>query len=106
MTAFSRSRRKGRRSWFSVAEPLFRFWSESRAAPWSRTRVGALTRWIEAISTLNGTLSGPAARLDPRLRFDPVGAQRALEHQIDQAGASALHPEVQHLVDLLRPATG
>ena len=49
-----RSRQEGRRSWYSLSEPLFRYWLEYRSAPWSQTRVGLIARLLEALGTSTG----------------------------------------------------
>ncbi len=45
------SRAVGRSSYFRLSEPLFRHWYEYRNSPWEETRVGWLSRLIEAVLT-------------------------------------------------------
>lgn len=47
------ARSRGRKTWYRIADPLFRCWLEQRFVPWERTRValalaGAPPPWLEA----------------------------------------------------------
>ncbi len=49
-----RHRTEGRRSWYTLSEPLFRHWLEYRTSPWEDTRVGWLGRLLEAVMGSEG----------------------------------------------------
>ncbi|MFT5582860.1 MAG: DNA-binding transcriptional ArsR family regulator [Cognaticolwellia sp.] len=59
---------EGRRSWYSVAEPLFRFWHEYRTGPWEQTRVALLGRLLEAVATPEELVSGWMLTKDEGMR--------------------------------------
>lgn len=59
---------EGRRSWYSVAEPLFRFWHEYRTGPWEQTRVALLGRLLEAVATPEELVSGWMSTQDLGMR--------------------------------------
>jgi len=42
-------RTEGRNSWYSIAEPMFRYWLEYRLAPWEDTRIEWLSRLLGAV---------------------------------------------------------
>ncbi len=46
-----RRRAEGRRAWYRLAEPLFRFWIEYRTSSWEETRVGWLAGLLESLLT-------------------------------------------------------
>lgn len=44
-------RADGRRSLYSLSEPMFRYWHEYRTAPWDQTRIGWLAHLLGAVLT-------------------------------------------------------
>ena len=80
-----RRRSEGRRSWYTVAEPLFRHWLEYRTASWEDTRVSWLGRLLEA-------LMGPGELADLWWKGqdrDIGEAARAIFHRDEKAKSEA-----------------
>ena len=42
-------RTEGRKAWYRIAEPMFRYWLEYRTAPWEESRVAWLGRMLEEL---------------------------------------------------------
>jgi len=45
-------RQEGRRSWYRISEPLFRYWLEYRNEEWDNTRIGLISSLFEEIFSL------------------------------------------------------
>lgn len=118
------SRQEGRFTYFGLAEPLFRHWLEYQAAPWEQTRVGWLSRLIEAVLSPGDALITLSSRsqaerglmalglrhperleallrgaVDPELRAQVERAQMLVRQMTPSHGHA--QPELAHLRQIL-----
>lgn len=93
-----KSQERGRNTWYTLAEPLFRYWHEYRTSSWDDSRVGWVGRLVEAILSPDEMARAWASSRDDSLvraieglvEKDPKKVIPLIAHQVGVGGEDGI----------------